>query len=86
MRIVRIVRDIHRCQAEGPLQAAKLRVRWQGSERAHDITGDGMLIATRSEAPATIVRLVAPHLLLDSGLLVMTGLAVRRPAGWSRSR
>lgn len=64
------------------LQEAKLHVALDGQENPMIISRDGML-ATPLGSTAYSRSLGGPRLPLGSSLLVLTGIAIRRPAGWS---
>jgi NAD+ kinase len=65
------------------LQAAKLCVRIDQTGRNREIIGDGLLVATPVGSTGYNRSVGGPTLPLDSQLVVLTGVAVRRPPAWS---
>jgi NAD+ kinase len=65
------------------LQAAKLCVRTSQMAGYREIVGDGLLVATPVGSTAYNRSAGGPTLPLDSELIALTGIAVRRPSEWS---
>jgi NAD+ kinase len=65
------------------LQAVKLRVTIEGRPDAIAVFGDGLLLATPLGSTAYNRAVGGPRLPVGSGLLALTGIAIRQPADWS---
>jgi NAD+ kinase len=67
------------------LQVAKLSVRVADTDRFQKIAGDGLMVVTPIGSNGYNRSVGGSTLQLESGLLLLTGIAVRAPSDWANS-